>query len=86
MNINRFESVLKAAVLGVFVGLMSASAYGMDQADSIVQAARLKTVEGDLEAATTLYQEALKHDNENTEIRRELAKVLVEAKTQEPQD
>jgi thioredoxin-like negative regulator of GroEL len=63
--------------------LMAMGAHG-SQVDHIVQEARLKAAEGDLEAATALYHKAMQQDGENTEIRHELAKVLVEANIREP--
>lgn len=62
----------------------STSVHAISEVDPIVQEARLKAAEGDLEGATALYHQAMQQDSENAEIRRELAKVLVEARVREP--
>lgn len=70
------------SVLALFI---STSVYGTSQVDPIIEEARIKAASGDLEAATALYHEAIKQDSENMAIRRELAKVLIEANIREPQ-
>lgn len=76
---------MSKAILGVCILLIATSAYGgVSTVDSIVEEARLKTEDGDLEAAAGLYHKALQQDSENPEIRRELANVLVEANVREP--
>ena len=79
-----FKNVMSKIILGTSVVLMATGACGASQVDPIVQEARLKATEGDLEAATALYHEAMKNDGENAEIRHELANVLVKAHVREP--
>ncbi len=84
MKISKFRHILNKMMLAVLFISLSLDVYGSSQVDSLVQAARDKAAQGDLETATALYHEALKQDSENTEIRQALAKVLVEASTREP--
>ncbi|HXH55264.1 MAG TPA: hypothetical protein VNK03_05935 [Gammaproteobacteria bacterium] len=80
-----FKNVMSNIIMSTCVVLMAIDACGASEVDSIVQEARLKATEGDLEAATALYHEAMKNDGENAEIRHELATVLVKAHVREPQ-
>lgn len=77
MKANGFVSI-------VFVVFMVPGVYGISHVDPLVREARIKASDGDVEGATVLYHQALQMDGENTEIRRELAQVLVEASVREP--
>lgn len=79
-----FGSMMQKMLIGIFAIFMAMGVYGTIQVDPILQEARLKASDGDLEGATALYHQALQQDSENTEIRRELAKVIVEANVREP--
>ena len=84
MKISKLRQVLNKMMLAALFISVSLNVYSSGQVDSLAQAARDKVAQGDLEAATALYYEALKQDSENNEIRQALAKVLVEASTREP--
>lgn len=76
---------MQKMLIGILAVFMATGVYGgTTQVDPILQEARLKASDGDLEGATALYHQALQQDGENTEIRRELAKVIVEANVREP--
>jgi Flp pilus assembly protein TadD len=79
-----FKKVMSKIIMGASIVLMGTSACDASQVDPIVQEARLKAAEGDLEAATALYHEAMKNDEKNAEIRHELATILVNAHVREP--
>lgn len=71
-------------MMGTCVVLMATGACAASQVDPIVQEARLKAADGDLEEAAVLYHEAMKKDSENSQIRSELAQVIVKAQVREP--
>ncbi len=75
---------MKKIMISILALLMSASVYGTNQIDPIIEEARIKAASGDLESATALYHQAIKQDSENTALRRELANVLIEANIREP--
>ncbi len=79
-----FKGVMSKIMMGASLVLMTTSAYGTSQVDPMVQEARLKAADGDLEAAVVLYHEAMKKDSENPQIRGELAQIIVKAQVREP--
>ena len=76
--------MMKKVMISILALFMSTSVYGTTEVDPIIEEARIKAASGDLEAATALYHQAIKQDSENMEVRRELAKVLIEANIREP--
>ena len=85
MKTNRlFKSVMSKVIMGSCVVLIASGACGASQVDPLVQEARLKAADGDLEAAAALYHEAMKKDSPNPQIRGELAQVIVKAQAREP--
>lgn len=84
MRARLFKSVMSKIMMGTCVVLVATGVYGASQVDPMVQEARLKAADGDLEEATVLYHEAMKKDSQNPQIRNELAEVIVNAHVREP--
>lgn len=82
---SRLERKSRKIIISIFVLFIVTPVYGTNHVDPLVREARIKASDGDLEGATALYHQALQIDGGNTEIRRELAQVLVEANVRSPE-
>lgn len=80
--------VMKSAQILMAVGvLFSAAAASQGSVHPLVQQARIKAAAGDREGAAALYRRVLEEDANNANnmrVRKELAKLLIEAKVDAP--